>query len=122
MTSLPPGPAVNFQDNPDKFLPPDFELKDPRLNKPPRKNLKVRTMTGDGFEVVPPEKKKSYHRLQRSLSAKMSGMKEVAERFRPPTPQSPKHEKNFENQPLKEVTSNKAVGTAKAKKLRKLFS
>lgn len=122
VNSYPSGPAVNFHENPDKFLPPDFELKDPRLIKPPRKKLTVRTMTDHGIEVAPPDKKKSYHRLQRSLSAKMPGMKEVAERFRPPTPQGPKPEKNLEIQPLKEVNTNKAVDTVRGKKLRKLFS
>lgn len=117
----PRNPTVNFHENPDKFLPPDFQLKDPRLNRAPRKKLPPPAMTDDGANKPETQRTKSLHRLQRSLSAKIPIVKEAAERMRPATPTSPRPGQ----EPSRRVARGVTLATEKenviGQKLRRIF-
>lgn len=100
-----PQPAfpINFHENPDKFLPQDFELKDPRRVRPPRQKLAIRAISEDAIKMPQEERRRPMHRLQRSLSAKMPTVRGAAERLRPSTPSSPRRRASIVKKRSKEA-------------------
>lgn len=126
MTTLPSAGTVNFHKNPEKFLPPDFELKDPRRARPPRQKLALRTTSEDVIEMPQFERRRPMHRLQRSLSAKIPTVKGAAERLRPSTPSSPRRRGSMVRKRSKDMMGGAAaeglVDRTFQQKVRSLFA
>lgn len=74
--------TIDFHKTPEMFLPPDFELKDPRLAK---RQLKKVNFPDDSTAQQSVEQPKPPKRLQRSASTRLSPVTETAAEARPAT-------------------------------------
>lgn len=130
--TAPPAVMVDFHSTPEMFLPPDFEIKDPRLAKQKHGRSTIRAVSAEGGVFANAESQRLASTLKRSVSTHLPTLHESSLIGRPPTSalrRKGEQDATSKSRPLGDITKSvqnrmtapKSTATLRSH-LRKLFS